>query len=99
MHYVYYKANESVGAVSPEFLGVAALPVGAAGGASLGGGVSTLEHTPGLLSAGGDTALFAMSMFGGADPVDSGITGDGLVGRVHHNDLEKLERGILTNPV
>jgi hypothetical protein len=91
--------GSSVGAVSPELLGVAALPVGTAGGAGLGGGVSALEHATGLLSAGSHTTLFAVAVLGGANPVDAGVTGDGLVGGVDHDDLEELEGGVLTNPV
>ena len=92
-------ATSSVGAVSPELLGVAALPVGAARGAGLGGGVTALEHTAGLLSAGGESALLAVTLLGGADPVDAGVASDGLVGGIDHDDLEELEGGVLTDPV
>jgi hypothetical protein len=36
---------------------------------------------------------------GVADPVDAGITADGLVLGVHENDLEVLVGGVLVDPV
>lgn len=40
-----------------------------------------------------------MGVDGIADPVDSGVLSDGLVGGVDEDDFEVLEGGILTNPV
>ena len=34
-----------------------------------------------------------------ADPVDLGVSSDGLVGGVHQNDFEEFEGGILADPV
>lgn len=38
-------------------------------------------------------------MHGVHDPVDTRVAADGLVGRVHHDDLEVLVRGVLSDPV
>ncbi len=50
-----------------------------------------------LLTSGSQTSHF--SVFLRADPVDSWIVSDGLVGWVNENDLEELKSGILSNPV
>ena len=40
-----------------------------------------------------------MLLHGVHDPVDLGVTPDGGVGHVHHDHLEVLVGGVLTNPV
>lgn len=85
--------------VSPELLGVAVLPVGAAGRSLLHGLVSLLVHASGLLAGGSDTAELSVLHGGGADPIDTGVATDGLVGRINHDDFVELEASILTNPV
>ena len=88
-----------MGSVAPEGLGVSATPVSTGRGASLGSLVTLLLETTGLLTDGGETALLSVAVLAGADPVDAGVTSDGLVVGVNHDDLEELVGGILTNPV
>ena len=52
-----------------------------------------------LDASGGKAASFSALVLGGGNPVDSGVTGDGLVVGVNHDDLEELVGSILTNPV
>jgi len=86
-------------AVPPELLGVPVLPVGAARRSLLHGLVSLLVHASGLLAGGGESAHLTVLHLDGADPIDAGVTADGLVGWVDEDDLVELEAGILTNPV
>ena len=88
-----------MGSVAPEDLGVSATPVSTGRGAGLGGLVTLLLETAGLLTDGGETALLSVAVLAGADPVDAGVTSDGLVVGVNHDDLVELVGGILTNPV
>lgn len=85
--------------VSPELLGVSVLPVGAAGGSGLDGAVTLLEHTSGLLAGGGEASELSVSVLGRADPVDAGVSTDGLVVGVDKDDFVELEASILSNPV
>ena len=91
--------NRSVLSVSPELLGVAVLPVGSAGRSLLHGLVSLLVHASGLLAGGGDSAELSVLHGGSADPIDTGVATDGLVGWVNHDDFVELEGSILSNPV
>jgi hypothetical protein len=59
----------------------------------------TLVHTTGLLASGGETTRLAVLVDGGADPVDAGITADGLVLGVDEDNLEVLVGGVLVDPV
>ena len=61
--------------------------------------MSLLEETSGFLSSGGEAAELSVLMFGRDDPVDAGISSDGTVVRVDHNDFIEFERGILSDPV
>lgn len=40
-----------------------------------------------------------MLVFVGGDPVNSGVSSDGLVEGVNHDDFEEFEGSVLTNPV
>ena len=53
-----------------------------------------------MLSAGsGKTSALSVLVLVGSDPVDSGVSSDGLVEGVNENDFEELEGSVLTNPV
>ena len=52
-----------------------------------------------LDASGGKAASFSALVLGGGNPVDSGVTGDGLVVGVNKDDLEELEGSVLTHPV
>ena len=52
-----------------------------------------------LDASSGKTASFSALVLGGGNPVDSGVTGDGLVVGVDKDDLVELEGSVLTNPV
>ena len=52
-----------------------------------------------LDASGGKAASFSALVLGGGNPVDSGVTGDGLVVGVNKDDLVELEGSVLTNPV
>ena len=93
------RSTSSVRSVAPVLLGVSASPVGTGRGTGLGGHVALLVETTGLLAGSGETSLFSVSLLGGADPVDAGISSNGLVVGVTHNAFEELVGGILTNPV
>lgn len=70
--------------------------------AATGGGLVesvTLSETTGLLAGGGEAAGLAVLVHGGDDPVDAGIAADGLVLRVHEDDLEVLVGRVLVDPV
>jgi len=74
---------------------LATLPVGTHRRATLGSAVGlAAESTVGAASRGDPTKLTVL-VGRGADPVDARIATDGLVGRVDHDDLEVLVRGIL----
>ena len=97
-----------MGSVPPEDLGVSATPVSTGRGAGLGGLVTLLLETAGLLTDGGETALLSVAVLAGADPVDAGVTSDGLVVGVNHDDLVdeaetddkvKVRGNILSNTV
>jgi len=88
-----------VGSVSPELLGVSAAPVSTGRWSCLGGSVTLGLKTSGLNTSGGEASHFSVSVLAGADPVDAGVTSDGLVVGVNEDDLVELEGGILTNPV
>ena len=52
-----------------------------------------------FLAHGSESSVFSVLMLVGGDPVDSGVSSDGLVEWVHKNDFVKLERTVLTDPV
>ena len=52
-----------------------------------------------LLSSPSQTSVFSVLMFGGDDPVDSGISSDGLVEGVHKHYLEEFIGSVLADPV
>lgn len=75
-------------AVAVELEDVVALPGGAAG-AALGLVVEVaLAGTAVAAAGGGEAAQLAVLVHGRADPVDARIAADGLVGRVHKDDLK-----------
>ena len=86
-------------AVAPEDLGVSLFPVATAGWAGLDSLVSLLVHASGLLAGGGLSTELTVLHLGAADPVDTWVSADGLVGRINHDNFKELETGILTNPV
>ena len=75
-----------------------ALPGLPAAGLGLGVAVALVETT-GLLAGGGEAAGLAVLVDRVDDPVDAGITADGLVGGVDEDDLVVLVGGILVDPV
>lgn len=85
--------------VSPEFLGVSSLPVGAHGGSGLDSLVALVPESSGVLAHGGETSPLSVVVLGGADPVDAGVLADGGVAGVYHDNFVEFETGILTNPV
>ena len=52
-----------------------------------------------LDASSGKAASFSALVLGGSDPVNSGVSGDGLVVGVNKDDLVELEGSILANPV
>ena len=52
-----------------------------------------------LDASSGKAASFSALVLGGGNPVDSGVTGDGLVVGVNKDDLVELEGSVLANPV
>jgi hypothetical protein len=59
----------------------------------------TLSVTAILLANGGKTTSLTVLVNGVDDPVDAGITTDGLVVGINEDDLEVLVGSILVNPV
>jgi hypothetical protein len=59
----------------------------------------TLVDTTGLLAGGGKTASLTVLVHRVDDPVDAGVTADGLVLRVDEDDLVVLVGGVLVDPV
>ena len=55
--------------------------------------------TTGLLAGGGETASLTVLVHGVDDPVDAGITADGLVLGVDEDDLVVLVGAVLVDPV
>ena len=85
--------------VSPELLDVSALVVGTHGWAGLGGSVTLLLETAGLLAGSSEAAALSVVVLGGHDPVELWVSSNSLVGWVHQDDFVELVGGILTNPV
>lgn len=84
--------------VAPQRQSVLALP----GLSAASGGVVvlvTLVDTTGLLAGGGKTASLTVLVHRVDDPVDAGVTADGLVLRVDEDDLVVLVGGVLVDPV
>ena len=52
-----------------------------------------------LDASSGEAASFSALVLGGGNPVDSGVTGDGLVVGVNKDDLVELEGSVLADPV
>ena len=55
--------------------------------------------TTGLLAGGGETASLTVLVHGVDDPVDAGVTADGLVLGVDEDDLVVLVGAVLVDPV
>ena len=86
--------------VSAEREGVAALPAGSPGSTNaLVGAVALLVHATSMATSSGQTAALAVLHHGVHDPVDGGVVADGVVSRVHKDDLVVLVGGILVHPV
>jgi len=60
--------------------------------------VATVDTT-GLLAGGGETASLTVLVHGVDDPVDAGVTADGLVLGVDEDDLVVLVGAVLVDPV
>lgn len=60
---------------------------------------TSLLNTSVHLTSGSDTSAFSVLLLGAGDPVDSGVSSDGLVAGVNHDDFEELEGSVLTYPV
>jgi asparagine synthetase B (glutamine-hydrolysing) len=58
-----------------------------------------LRNPAALLAGGIDSSGLAVLVGRIADPVDSGVTADGLVERVDHDHLEDFVGGVLIDPV
>ena len=52
-----------------------------------------------LDASSGEAASFSALVLGGSDPVNSGVSGDGLVVGVDKDDLVELEGSVLADPV
>ena len=63
------------------------------------GSVSLLVETSVSGTSGGKTSGFSVLVLGGGDPVNLGISSDGLVVRVDEDDFVEFECSVLTNPV
>ena len=61
--------------------------------------VSTGEETSVLLASSSEATALSVLVLVGGDPVDSGVSSDGLVEGVNKDDLEELEGSVLANPV
>ena len=59
---------------------------------------ASLETSMLLASSGKATGLSVLVLVG-SNPVNSGVSGDGLVVGVNKDNLEELEGSVLTNPV
>lgn len=84
--------------VAPQGQGVLPLP----GLSPAGRGVVVLValvDTTGLLASGGETASLTVLVHRVDDPVDAGVTADGLVLRVDEDDLVVLVGRVLVDPV
>jgi hypothetical protein len=85
--------------VAAQVEGVVALPDGTTA-ATLGLVVQmALADTAVSTAGGGQPTELAVLVDSLGDPVDAGITADGLVGGVHKDDLVELVGGVLGNPV
>lgn len=73
-----------------------ARPPGSSDGLSI---TVALAQPTAALASRGETTQFTVLVHGPGDPVDLGITTDGVVGGIDHDDLEVLVGGILGNPV
>lgn len=84
--------------VTPQGESVVLLPGLSATGSRLVVAV-TLSETTGLLASGGETTRFAVLVDWVDNPVDAGITTDGLVLRVDKDDFVVLVGRVLVDPV
>ena len=61
--------------------------------------VSFSEESSVFTASGCESSIFSMLVFIGGDPVNSGVSSDGLVEGVDEDDFVKLEGTVLTDPV
>jgi len=86
--------------VALESLGVGLLPLGTPGTTStLLGTVARNTHTTGLLAGRSEATHLTVLVSGSADPVDTGVVADAVVGRIHADDFVVLVGGVLVDPV
>ena len=86
-------------AVAAERHGVATLPGLAARATNVLVVTMTFAETAVLATSGGEATQLAVLVHRVDDPVDARVATNSLVGGVNHDDLKKLVRGVLTNPV
>jgi len=86
-------------AVTSEREGVLAQPGGAAGTAFRGGVAMAFAQSARRLASGRLSTKFAMLLLGLTNPLDSGITTDGGVSGIDHDNFVVLVRGVLSDPV
>lgn len=84
-------AGRSVGSVSPELLGVTLLPVASDRWSLLNGLVSLVLQASAFLSGGSETAELSVLHLSRGNPVNTGVTADGLVRWVSQDDFEEFE--------
>ena len=80
-----------MGSVSPELLSVSSPPVSTDRRSGLGGGVTFVLETTGLLSGGSEASHFTSAVLAGTDPVDAGVSADSLVLGVNEDNFVELE--------
>merc|ERR1719384_2527185 len=89
------RRDDSSSTLPVELEGVAPQPAGATR-TSLGlGELASLAQASGRFASGGKATEFPVLHDGSAHPVDLGVTCDGLVVDVDHDDLEVLVGGVL----
>jgi len=86
-------------AVASEREGVLAQPGGATGASLCGGVAMSFAQTAGSLAGGSLSTKLTMLLLGLADPLDPGITANGGVRGIDHDDFVVLVSGILSDPV
>jgi len=101
--YIPYTSNSATEirkslTVTPVALGIETLPGLSPASSSFVVSVSLVQSSA-LLSGGGQSSAFSVLMDWLDDPIDSGISSDGLVLRVDEDDLVVLVGGVLIDPV
>lgn len=82
-----------------ENFGVLSLPVLGLRSSASGSETPSLSESTGLASSGGESSLLTVLVDWLGDPLELGISADGLVEGIDQDDLVELVGGILGNPV